>query len=253
MRRNRVRDLLAQDEQVVTGWVTTGSSYAAEVVAHSGVDAVTLDLQHGMFDVPQAIACLQAVSTTSAVPLVRCRSHDAADIGHLLDAGAYGIICPNVDTDEQAQALVRACRYPPTGRRSLGPSRGVLYGGADYPQHADDTVLVIPMIESVRAVENLDAILAVDGVDAVFVGPTDLSWDAGLPPTSATVADELADLLRHIVDRARAASVPAGIFSLTPDQGRQFAEWGYRLIAPGTDMMMLRAATERAVAVLRRV
>ena len=252
MRHNRVRDLLTADELVVTGWLASGDAYAAEVMAHCGFDAVTIDLQHGMFDVPAAIGCLQAISTTDVVPLVRCRSHDAADIGHLLDAGAYGIVCPNVDTAEQAAALVSACRYAPAGHRSLGPSRGVLYGGPDYAEQANRTVLVIPMIESARAVAELDGILAVDGVDAIFVGPTDLSRDAGLSPMSDTTSPELAELLRDIADRSRAASVPAGIFALTPEQGREFVDWGYRLIAPGTDMMLLQAEATRRIAVLRR-
>ena len=151
---------------------------------------------------------------------MRCRSNDAEDIGHLLDAGAYGTICPNVDTASDAQRFVVACRYPPTGRRSFGPARGLLYGGPDYPAHADETVLAIPMIESPTAIENLDAILAVPGVDAIYVGPNDIAVSAGWEMLGTGLAPAaLADGLQHIVSTARAAGVPAGIFAPSAEQG----------------------------------
>ncbi len=246
-----MRERLAADQLVISAWVSSGDPYTTEVLAHSGFDAVTIDLQHGMFGVTEAVRCLQAVSTSAAVPLVRCRSLDAADIGHLLDAGAYGVICPSIDSAADAATLVAACRYPPRGRRSFGPSRGLLYGGADYAAHADDTVLAIGMIESVSAVEHLDEILAVPGLDAVYVGPSDLSVDRGYPPHGPTVSAPLAADLRHIADAARAAGVPCGAFALTAEQGREFAGWGYRLITAGNDIGMLRAEAARRLAVLR--
>lgn len=253
MRSNGLRELLAAGELAVTAWVSTGDPYTAEVLGHCGFDAVTIDLQHGMFGVESAIRCLQAVSATPSVPIVRCRSNDAGDIGHLLDAGAYGVICPNIDTVEAAQRFVGACRYPPAGRRSYGPSRGLLYGGADYAEHADDTVLAIAMIESTAGVEHLDAILAVDGLDAIYVGPSDLSVDAGWEPPAGDVSDRLAERLRHIAGRAAAAGVAAGIFASTLDQGVLFASWGYRLITTGNDVGLLRAESARRLAALREV
>ena len=107
MRPNRLRELLARDELTLTAWVSTGNAFVAEVLGHSGYDAVTVDLQHGMFGLDAAIACLQAVSATPAVPLARCRSNDLAEIGHLLDAGTYGVICPSIDTPDDAAASSR--------------------------------------------------------------------------------------------------------------------------------------------------
>lgn len=251
MRPNPVRDKLAAGEVVVTAWISSGDPYTAEVLAHSGFDAVTIDLQHGMCGVTEAIRCLQAVSGSGAVPLVRCRSLDAADIGHLLDAGAYGVICPSIDSAADAAAFVAACRYPPRGRRSFGPARGLVYGGADYATHADDTVLAIGMIESAAAVARLADILAVPGLDAVYVGPADLSIDCGYPPLTGTTSPPLAVAMRRIADAAAAAGVPCGAFALTAEQGREFASWGYRLITAGNDMGMLRAEAARRLAVLR--
>lgn len=160
MRPNRLRELLGTRSLAVNAWLSNGNPYTAEVLGQCGYDAVTVDLQHGMFGVESAIACLQAISATPAIPIVRCRSKDAEDIGHLLDAGAYGVICPSIDSVDDAARFVAACRYPPTGRRSFGPSRGLLYGGTDYASYANDTVLTIGMIESPLAIERIDDILA---------------------------------------------------------------------------------------------
>ena len=253
MRANRLQELLARDELALTGWVSTGNALVAELLGHSGYDAVTVDLQHGMFGLDAAIACLQAVSATPAVPLARCRSNDLAEIGHLLDAGAYGIICPSIDTPDDAARFVAACRYPPRGRRSYGPTRAVLYGGPDYVAGADDTVLALGMVESASALDHLDAILAVDGLDAVYVGPSDLAVSNGWEvPGGGPLDTELADALVHIVTRAGAAGVPAGIFAQNLDHAVQCASWGYRLITPGSDVGLLRAAATERIAMLRR-
>ena len=251
MRANRVREKLAAGELVITAWVSSGDPYSTEVLAHSGYDAVTIDLQHGMFGVTEAIRCLQAVSTSGAIPLVRCRSNDASEIGHLLDAGAYGVICPSIDSVADAERFVAACRYPPTGRRSFGPSRGLLYGGPDYAAHADETVLAIAMIETSAAMGDLAGILATPGLDAIYVGPSDLSIDCGFPPMSITTSSELADSMREIAAAAAAAGMPCGAFALTAEQARQFGGWGYRLLTAGNDMGLLRAESARRLAILR--
>ena len=248
-----VRERWAAGEVALNAWSTFGGASAASVLAATGFDAVTVDLQHGMFGLDAAIACLQAVSATPAVPLARCRSNDLAEIGHLLDAGAYGIICPSIDTPDDAARFVAACRYPPRGRRSYGPTRAVLYGGPDYVAGADDTVLAIGMIESASALDHLDGILAVDGLDAVYVGPSDLAVSNGWQAPGVGPLDrELADALVHIVTRARAAGVPTGIFAQNLDHAVQCASWGYRLITPGSDVGLLRAAAAHRIARLRR-
>lgn len=252
MRPNQVRELLDNGDLALTAWLSTGTPYTAEVLGHCGYDAVTVDLQHGMFGVGAAISCLQAVSSTPAIPLVRCRSNDPEDIGHLLDAGAYGVICPAVDTVDAAARFVAACRYPPTGQRSFGPARGLLYGGSDYVDRSDSTVLAIAMIESVTAVEAIDAIVAVDGLDAVFVGPNDLAVAGGHAMLGERMpTSPLADVLQHIVERSRVAGRPAGIFAPTAEQAVLFESWGYQLITPGNDVGILRAEATRRLNLIR--
>jgi 4-hydroxy-2-oxoheptanedioate aldolase len=251
VRANRLREALAGDEPVVSGWLSVDSPYLAEVLSHSGFDTVTVDLQHGMFGLDRAITLLQAVSAGPAVPMARCPSQDAATIGKLLDAGAYGIVCPGVDTPEQAAAFVRACRYPPAGLRSFGPSRGLLYGGPDYVEHADATVLTWAMVESASALEQLDAILDTRGLDAVYVGPNDLAFSLGEVPGRTQPPARVMAALEHVAQRARAAGRWAGAFAPDAALARRLVDLGYHLVTPGNDVGIVRQAVAERLAAVR--
>lgn len=251
VRANRLRDVLLSGDTAVCGWLSSDSGYIAESLSYCGYDAVTVDLQHGMFGMDTAIRMLQAVSAGPAIPMARCPRLDPAEIGKLLDAGAFGIICPVVDTPEQAAALVRACRYPPSGERSYGPARGLLYGGADYLDEADATVLVWAMIESRAALENLEAILSTPGIDGVYVGPNDLALSLGEPPAQPVLPPRTAAALTLIAERAAAAGRFAGVFCPGLDMAVQMAAQGYRLLTPGSDVGILRQAAAQRVARLR--
>lgn len=247
MRANTVRTRLAASQSVVNGWLSIASSYSAEGVGHSGVHAVTVDLQHGMLDFSDALAMIQAVSATPATPMVRVPELNPAKIMHLLDAGAYGIICPMISTPEQTKTLVDACRYPPVGNRSFGPSRGLLYGGADYVAQANDTVMAIPMIETAEAVERIEEILDVPGVDMVYVGPNDLAFEldghSGHPRPKSEAA------LMHVLNAATKRGIPAGIFCGSGEEARQRIEQGFRLVTPGNDFGHLARSMREAVRV----
>jgi len=132
MRENHLRTLFAKKKPALNGWASIGNSFVAELLADSGFDSVTVDLQHGLFSIESAVPMLQAISTTNAVPLVRCSENSLGEINKLLDAGAYGVICPLINSREDAEKFVRACHYSPRGGRSYGSARGVLYGGKDY-------------------------------------------------------------------------------------------------------------------------
>src|SRR3989449_2021383 len=151
-------------------------------MAHQGFDSLTVDMQHGVVDYQVAVTMLQAVSTTPVIPLARVPWNDPARLMKILDAGVYGVICPMISTRAQAEALVAACKYPPRGYRSFGPVRASLYAGSDYGDRADDDIVVMPMIETAEALKNLDAILSVPGVAAIYVGPADLSLALGCKP-----------------------------------------------------------------------
>lgn len=163
-------------------WLSIPNAFTAEVMAHQGHDWINIDMQHGVIDYQVAVTMLQAINTTDTVPFVRVPWNEPGIIMKMLDAGAMGVIIPMVNTVEEAKAAVAACRYYPDGARSFGPTRVSVHHGADYFSHANDEIAVIPMIETQQALDNLDDILAVPGIDAVYVGPADLSITLGLPP-----------------------------------------------------------------------
>ena len=251
MRANRLREIFDAGEVAVGGWLSADSRYLAEVASHSGYDAVVVDVQHGVFGVDTAVALLQAVSGGPAVPMARCPDQNAATIGKLLDAGAYGIICPFVDTAADAEAFVRACRY--RGGRSYGPSRGLLYGGPDYFDHADDMVLTWVMIESATALANLDEILAVKGVDGIFIGPNDLALSLGERPGFMTLPPKATDAVRHIVTQTRKAGLPAGIFCSDATMATAMIGFGFQFVVPGNDAGIMRQAVTALLTQIRDV
>ena len=251
MRRNRLRELHADGELIVNAWLSIPSSYAAEVVCHAGFDAVTVDCQHGMIGFGDALAMLQAISTTQCVPLVRPSENDPAQIMRFLDAGAYGIICPMISTADEASRLVSACRYAPRGRRSYGPARSALYGGADYFQCANAEILVLAMIETRPGIENLPAILATDGLDGVYVGPNDLAIELGYAPKAEHDEAEVIDAIAEICRTARARDLLPGIFCSDGRAAACRAAEGFGLVTPGNDAMVLRAALGAAVRLAR--
>lgn len=251
MRPSRVRTLLADRGTAVNAWLSNDSAYLAEVLSYAGFDAITVDLQHGMFGLDSAIRLIQAVSAGPAEPFARCPSHDPAVIGKLLDAGAYGIICPGIDTPEHAAAFVAACRYPPIGQRSFGPARGLLYGGPDYVAHADETVMAWAMIESKAALQAVARIAAVPGLDGLYVGPNDLALALGLPPGLATPPPELEQAWVRIAEAAHEAGIYAGTFCADGTAAARLVGLGYDLVTPGNDMAQLRAGATAAIAAAR--
>lgn len=251
MRANRVRERFEAGDPAIVGWLSFDSGYAAELLGHAGFDAVVVDLQHGPFHIDAAVRLMQALSATPATPMARCPSLDFGTINKLLDGGAWGIICPMIDTPEQARELVSACRYPPAGIRSFGPARGLLYGGPDYFDKANETIETWAMIETADGLRNLEAICAVDGLDGVFVGPGDLSLALGLPPTPRWRDGPLADALARILLAARSAGRRAGIFCTTKEMAADMRRAGFDFIVPGFDSLYLGSAAREWVEAAR--
>lgn len=250
MRPNLLKQKFLAGETIVNAWLSIPSGYAAEVVASQGFDSVTVDLQHGMIGFDSAVSMLQAISITSATPLVRSPSRDAADIMRLLDAGAYGVICPSIDTAQMASDFVAACRYPSVGTRSFGPARGVLYGGTDYFAHANDQILALAMIESKQALDNLDAILATPGLDGVYIGPNDLALSLGAAP-SAQPDKVVEQAIERILAQTLKHGLLAGIFCSDGDAARRRLEQGFHLVTPGNDANALAVASSSRVLAAR--
>ena len=251
MRANRLREIWAGGATVFNGWLALPCSVAAETMAHQGWHSLTVDLQHGLVDYPAMVPMLQAISTTPTVPIVRVPWLEPGILMKALDAGAYGVICPMVNTRADAEAFVRWTTYAPRGSRSFGPLRALLYAGADYPGEADRTIVRFAMIETAQALGELDAILAVEGLDAVYVGPSDLSLSLGCRPVIDDVDPRAAEAIAYIAARAQAHGVVAGIHNNSAAQALARQKLGYRFLTGGTDTRMLATASQQALAALR--
>jgi 4-hydroxy-2-oxoheptanedioate aldolase len=251
MRENRLRTLWSQDRAAVNGWLAVPNSFSAEVMAHQGWDSLTIDLQHGVVDYSAMVPMLQAISTTPTVPVVRVPWLEPGILMKTLDAGAYGVICPMINSREDAQKLVAWTRYAPAGMRSFGPVRATLYGGADYPRHANDTVVVFAMIETAQALDRLDDILSVEGLEAVYVGPSDLSLSLGCTPQFDDLDPPAAQAVAHIAERARAHGVIAGIHNGRPDVAQSRIAMGYRFVTLGSDARLLASGSQQLLSAMR--
>src|SRR5688572_6729097 len=230
MRENRLRTLWKSGGAAVNGWLAIPNGFSAETMAHQGWDTLTVDLQHGVVDYPSMVTMLQAISTTPTVPVVRVPWLEPGILMKTLDAGAYGVICPMVNTREDAQKLVAYTHYAPRGTRSFGPIRALLYGGADYPQHANDTIVTFAMIETAQALDNLDAILSVEGLDAIYIGPSDLSLALGCKPSFDEPEPKAVEAIDHILARAKAHGVTAGIHNGEAKVAKARSEKGFRFV-----------------------
>ncbi len=252
MRENKLHTIWRAGDAAINGWLQIPSAFSAEVMAHQGWDSLTVDLQHGVIDYQAAVTLMQAISTTETVPLARVPWNQPGAIMKILDAGAYGVICPLVNTAADAEAFVGACRYPPRGYRSSGPIRGLLYGGADYLEHADETIITLAQIETAEALENLDQILATRRLDAVYIGPNDLGLSLGLGPGGMDSDwPALVEAIDAVLAAARAHGVRAGIHTNSPQYAKRMLDKGFQLVTIASDSRLLAAAASRAVAEVR--
>jgi 4-hydroxy-2-oxoheptanedioate aldolase len=251
MRDNRLRTLWQSGGAAVNGWLAIPNSFSAETMAHQGWDSLTIDLQHGLIDDQAMVPMLQAISTTQTVPVVRVPWLEPSALMKALDAGAYAVICPMVSTREEAQRLVAYTTYAPRGTRSFGPVRANLYGGPDYPEKADETIVRFAMIETAQALDNLDAILSVEGLDAVYIGPSDLSLALGCKPTFDDVDPPVAQAIDHILARAKAHGKVAGIHNGAPEAARARIARGFQFVTISSDARLLAAGSQQILAQMR--
>ena len=231
-------------ESLISSWIGMPEPLVAEMAARSGFDCVTLDMQHGLWGPEGVMRGIGAVALAGRPALVRIPVGDFAMASRALDMGAEAIIAPMVNSVADAKAFVAAVKFPPVGERSWGPNRTLaLFGETDgnaYLKRANTETLAFAMIETRAALDALDTILAVDGIDAVFVGPSDLSitlsGGAALDQRSAAAEEAV----REILAKAHGAGKRAGIFAITAAQAIDYRALGYDLVALGTDSIYLR-------------
>ena len=254
MRKNKLKQIFSEGKAVVNGWLQIPSSYSAEVMAHQGWDSLTIDMQHGVIDYPNALQMLQAISTTDVVPMARVNWNEPGQIMKILDAGSYGVICPMVNNREEAEKFVQACLYPPKGYRSLGPIRGLLYGGSDYAKHADKEILKLAMIETKEALDKLDKIMSTPGLDGIYIGPADLSLAIGTEPGFDKEKSSPAfSVIENILKHAKKNNIVAGIHNITPEYAAKMIEMGFQLVTVGTDQGYMSAGAKSVLEKLKKI
>ncbi len=208
---NILKEKLAKGQSVIGTFVSLGHPDVTEVLSRIGFDWLLIDGEHSPIDLEMMQRMMQAMNGSGCTPIVRPQWNDMVIIKRILDLGAHGVLVPWVNTREEAEYAVRACKYPPKGLRGSGPRRAGLFD-PDYLKTANDEIMVIVQIETRTAVENVEEILAVDGIDAVYVGPMDLSLSYGLPGPDWNNAEYLAAFDR-VLKFAKKAGKPAGIFA----------------------------------------
>ena len=222
------------------------SPIGAEIMAGLDLDYVCIDMQHGLIGYSDSLALLASLTSRSVTPVIRVPWNTPDHIGKALDAGAMGVIIPMVNSEAECRAAVEAASYPPLGRRSYGPSRAAIVEGPDY--FAEAEITIIPMIETAAALADLDAILAVEGVSAVYIGPADLAISMGFAPGSEDPA--FLQALDRIVAGCNAHGVVPGIHATTASATDRLNR-GFRMVTVTTDLVALRTRLTEDVTTVR--
>jgi 4-hydroxy-2-oxoheptanedioate aldolase len=249
---NRFKARLANPQERQIGlWMQIASNITAEALAYSGYDWLLIDAEHAPNDVHTILPQLQAMATGNSAPMVRPGWNDQVQIKRLLDIGVQTFLVPFVQNAEEAYRAARAVRYPPEGSRGVSTfHRGNRYGHApDYLKRANDEVCMIVQIETRAAIDRIREIAATPGVDAVFVGPSDLAADLGHlgNPSHPEVQSAIAEALGN----AQAAGTPAGIFALGPEDARKRFDAGFQFASIGADLSSMVKACENMLAIAR--
>ena len=240
MRKNKVKQMMKDGKPVINGWCAIPSTASAEAMAHQGWDSLTVDMQHGLVDYSNALPMMQTISTTEVTPLARVNWNEPGQIMKILDAGCYGVICPMVSNKEEAEKFVQACMYPPQGYRSFGPIRGLIYGGSDYAKHANQEMLKFAMIETKEALDKLDEIMSVRGIDGIYIGPADLSLTVDEEPSFDRPENSKAySQILKILEHAKKNKIFAGIHNGTPEYALKMIDKGFNFVTIGADQRSL--------------
>lgn len=257
MRTNHVKEKLKRGEPVLGGWLSLPSVSAARIMARLGFDWLVVDTEHSAQN-PVLMADMVAIiaDAGTCAPLVRLPGHHVEWFKWALDAGAWGVIVPMVNTREEALQAVDYAKYPPLGSRSIGGAFGA-YGfgitnGAEYTRTANDETLLAVQIESARALENLDSILSVSGIDVAFVGPNDLHAQLGLVPSTDGIEPEFVEALERIRSAAREYHVALGIFSRDGEAAALRVSQGFQMVSVTTDISSMIAAATQNLRIARQ-
>ena len=245
-----LRELWDRGGVTVGGWCVIPSPFSAELMGRSGFDWVCVDTQHGLIGFDQMAPMLQTLAVTGTPAFVRVPWNTPGDIMKALDAGAQGVIVPMVNSADEARRVVGACRYPPEGYRSWGPIRAALGVDGYSPEVGNRRVVVAVMIETADGVAAADEIVAVHGVDAVYVGPNDLAITHGMQPSADAFTDEHAELVTRVLAACQRHGVVPGIHCGSADTARRWRDRGFRMLNVTSDAVFIRTGASAVVKAL---
>jgi 4-hydroxy-2-oxoheptanedioate aldolase len=251
MKENPVKRLLDQGKPTFGTWLSLGSVFASRVLARVGFQWLTLDMEHSPIDWETAGNVFGAVADAGCVPLARVPRGDHDLIKRVLDAGAFGIVVPMVDTVEQAKIAIDATKYPPVGNRSLGGGMHALNFGAaagEYFQKANDEILVVLQTESPTGIKNAPDIYSLPGVDAIFVGPVDLRANMRSSDGTEAPEEEFQAGMARILEVGKEVGTPVGMHVMSPEDAVMRAEEGWQFLAVASDLRMMTGQAQKAVA-----
>jgi len=250
---NKLKARIASGKAAVNGWLAIPSGFSAEVMAQCGWDSVTVDMQHGVQDYQSMVQCFQAMDRHPITPLVRVPWNEPGIIGKSLDGGAWGIICPMVNSAAEAKALADACLYPPLGKRSNGPIRAAMYGEAsNYQTIANSEVLVIPMIETQQGIDNIDEILSVPGISGIYIGPSDMGLSLGMIPILDREEPIILDIYKKLLASCKKHGKFAGLHNGTAAYAARMIQMGFQLATIANDSGLMARAAREAVTATRK-
>lgn len=251
MRKNIVKQKMKNGEPSFGTWLSLGDLYATRVLARLGFDWLTLDIEHSAIDWKQAATIFAAVADAGIVPLARVPEGNHHYIKRVLDAGAWGIVVPMVDTVEQAKIAIAAAKYPPEGNRSVGGGMHSMNFGAtagDYYQQANEEILVVLQTESPLGVQNAREIYALPGCDAIFIGPNDLRFQMRDPDGTFPTAEAHEEQVQQVISTGKETGTPTGIHTFTTQDALRRAEQGMQFIAIGSDLKFMAQAAGDVIA-----
>ena len=236
MKQQTLRDCWAKEKGAINAWCSIPSAVTAEMMSMNDFDSITIDMQHGLVDYQAALNMLQVISGSGKTPMVRVPWNEPGIIMKSLDAGALGIICPMINTPEDAVNFVGATRYAPEGHRSSGPTRALMVHGSNYHDEANDKIISLAMIETVEALENVEKIAATEGLTGIYIGPSDLSISMGFKPGLDRVEPEMISAINKIYDACKNNNIKVGIHCLSPAYLKEKLSNGYDLATLASDV-----------------
>ena len=251
MKLTKLHDVWNAGKPVVNGWCSIPSTVTAEMMSLNDFDSLTIDLQHGLVDYQTALSMLQAMNASGITPLARVPWNEPGIIMKLLDAGALGIICPMVNTPQEAEQFVATMRYAPNGVRSSGPTRAAMVHGANYHFEADDALVSLAMVETVEALENVEKIAATDGLTGIYIGPSDLAVSMGYAPGLDRNEDDVDAAIGRILAACKSARIKSAIHCLSPHYLKSTFDRGFDLATLATDIRLFDMSIKMQMQIAR--